>query len=186
MYQNGNGNGSWFYRAQAPRARQGTPGTPETTHVEYRWDVYAFHFEYRWSIYERTITSRALDRPWRPTDGAADEPTTSRPTSRPEPAVIGRAGGRRPAVSRGRAAGRRRQPTRSSPAATCGTRHAERARAPPRCPPRSTRGSEMKRLLLCLTALVALTGCGVREGAAGAACVRACVRRPRPPPTLGR
>ena len=30
VYQNGNGNGSWFHRAQ------GTQGTPETTHVQYR------------------------------------------------------------------------------------------------------------------------------------------------------
>jgi hypothetical protein len=44
------GNSSWFHR------EPGTEGTPETTHVEYQWDVYAFHFEYRWSIYERTLT----------------------------------------------------------------------------------------------------------------------------------
>lgn len=50
VYQNGQGNGDWFYRSH------GTPGQPETSHTEYSWDVYAFHYEYRWSVYTRTVT----------------------------------------------------------------------------------------------------------------------------------
>jgi hypothetical protein len=68
VFQNGNGNGSWFYREQgtpatpgtpAVEGKPGTPGTdakPETFHTEYQWDVYAFHYEYRWSVYERSNT----------------------------------------------------------------------------------------------------------------------------------
>ena len=95
MYQNGNGNGSWFYRAAGTAGTPGTPavegtpavpGTPETTRVEYRWDVYAFHYEYRWSVYERGIiegTAPVTCDIDGPIDGPIDEPIDE-PTGTPE------------------------------------------------------------------------------------------------------
>lgn len=88
VYQNGNGNGSWFYR------EAGTPAKAETFHTEYQFDVYAFHYEYRWSVYQRGIIEGTApvtcdtDEPaGETTDETTDEPTnepTEEPTVTPE------------------------------------------------------------------------------------------------------
>ena len=96
------------------------------------------HKDYRWSVFERTNTSGE------PTDDPTDDPTDAATTPSQLPLIT-----RFRSRPRTRRRACTRRPSRSG-----------RATARPPCPSRSTPGSEMKRLLLCLTALVALTGCG--------------------------
>ena len=181
---------AWFYRGAGTPGTPGTPGTegtpgtrPETAGRApvYRWDVLCVPTSSTTGPSTSAPTRRA--QPRRAGRGGADRPapTPLRP-SRTVPLPS------RPPPTRRT----RRQPSRrtagskeaEAPSGHCGaalriggagesTQPARVAATPrPPCPSRSTRGSEMKRLLLCLTALVALSGCGYVTAQRGAACVQ--------------